>query len=233
MASDQQTSDKDAVIPELLYHVTLTVVDYHTDESGATRSIYPLGTFGSLKAAKSFAETGLEGLGYYQEDFDEFAAQSQMRDSWTHGDGIIVYARAPAGQVFVVGIDTTENTGRFPLAADGKTLVLPDGSNVLHYVMQTTINYNDDRTGSKQHTDIEGVYAHHADAQIAACKTLDAQDFADYHVRDIDGPVQDWPYGEDVFVHAVADDGRNCIVAVRTVPGAHQAHGKRSQGDED
>jgi hypothetical protein len=230
MESDKQTSYKAAVIPELLYHVTLTVVDYHTDESGATRSTYPLGTFGSLKAAKSFAETGLEGLGYQKDDFDQFSARPQMHDPWTHGDGTIVYARAPAGQVFVVGIDTTQNTERLPLAGDGKTLVLPDGSNVLHYVMQTTINYNEDRTGSKQRTDIEGVHVHRTDAQIAARRTLDAQEFTDYRERASDDPEEDWPYGEDTIIHAVADNGMNCTVSVRTVPGAHKAHKKRHRG---
>jgi hypothetical protein len=227
MEDHSNTTTQTITVPELLHHVTLTVIDYHTDESGATRSTYPLGSFGSLKAAKSFAETSLEGLGYQKDDFKEFSLWPQMHEPSIQGDGSVVYARAPAGQVFVVAIDTTLNTEQLPQAAKGDGLILPDGSSVLHYVMQTTIDYNDDRTGSRQRTDIEGVYAHRGDAQAAARKALDWHDFTDYHVRGDTGASGAWPYGEDTLVHAVGENGMNCTVAVKTVPGAHKAHQKK------
>jgi hypothetical protein len=41
----------------------------------------------------------------------------------------------------------------------------------------------------------------------------------------------EWPFGEDVVVHAVTQTGENFVVAVRTVPGAHKKHAKQPFGD--
>ena len=38
-----------------------------------------------------------------------------------------------------------------------------------------------------------------------------------------------WPFGEDVLVHAVAQTGENYTVAVRTPPEAHKAHAKHTK----
>ncbi|KNB06236.1 hypothetical protein FOXG_07013 [Fusarium oxysporum f. sp. lycopersici 4287] len=95
--------------PELLYHIFLTVIDYHIDPSGAKRSIYVLGTNATLEAAKNSAFRVLATLGYKPEDFVEYAIHSSSTEEWDHGDGVLVYAKAPAGQVFLISIQATPN----------------------------------------------------------------------------------------------------------------------------
>ncbi|KAM5350318.1 hypothetical protein ACJ41O_006823 [Fusarium nematophilum] len=211
-------------VPELLHHTTLTVIDYHEDPSGATRSVYVLGTHGTLEAAKAFATSALQGLKYEPNDFAEYAVRST--EPWKHGDGVLVFARAPAGQVFFIGINTTPNNESLPASPDG-AVVLPQGADLLHYVLQTTIDYNQDRTGSVQSMEIEGSYVHRDDALAAARRCLDPEQFVEYDVRESEEMAGQWPFGEDVVVHAVAETGQNFVVAVRTVPGAHKRHGKR------
>ncbi|KAH7126445.1 hypothetical protein B0J13DRAFT_530988 [Dactylonectria estremocensis] len=211
-------------VPELLHHTTLTVIDYHEDPSGATRSVYVLGTHSTLEASKVFATSALQGLKYEPSDFAEYTVRSA--GPWTHGDGVLVFARAPAGQVFLIGIDTTPNNEALPASPDG-AVVLPQGADLLHYVLQTTIDYNQDRTGSVQATEIEGSYVLRADAWAAARKCLDPEQFVKYDMLESDEMAGQWPFGDDVVVHAVAETGQNFVVAVRTVPGAHKKHGKK------
>ncbi|KAH6951168.1 hypothetical protein BKA56DRAFT_605981 [Ilyonectria sp. MPI-CAGE-AT-0026] len=211
-------------VPELLYHTTLAVIDYQEDPSGATRSTYVLGTHSTLEAAKAFATSSLQGLKYEPNDFSEYAVRSA--EPWKHGDGVLVFARAPAGQVFLIGIDTTPNNESLPAGPDG-TIVFPQGAGLLHYVLQTTIDYNQDRTGSVQSTEIEGTYVQRADAWAAARKCLDPEQFVEYDVCESEEMAGQWPFGEDVVTHAVAETGQNSVVAVRTVPGAHKRHGKK------
>lgn len=78
---------------------------------------------------------------------------SSSTEPWKHGDGVLVFARASAGQVFLVGIDTTPNIESLSAGPDG-VVVLPKGAELLHYVLQTTIDYNTDGTGSAQRTTI-------------------------------------------------------------------------------
>ncbi|KAH7176001.1 hypothetical protein EDB81DRAFT_30841 [Dactylonectria macrodidyma] len=158
-------------VPELLYHTVLTLIDYHEDPSGATRSVYVLGTHSALDTAKAFATSALQGLNYKPGDFAEYAVRSS--EPWEHGDGVLVFARAPAGQVFLVRIDATLNNESL-LASPAGTVVLPQGSDRLHYVLQTTIDYNLDRTGSVQSTKVQGTYAHRADAWAARSSSLSA-----------------------------------------------------------
>ena len=209
--------------PELLYHTTLTVIDYHEDPSGAKRSVYILATHANVEAAKAFAPKALNELGYEPDDFQEYAVRSSSEE-WKHGDGILVYAKAAAGQVFLVGIDTTPNNDSLLANTDG-SIILPTGTDLLHYVVQTTIDYNKDRTGSVQETEIEGSYIHRADAFAAAQQCLDPTDFAEYDTKD--EMTGEWPFGEDVVVHAVAETGQNTILRVTTVPGAHKRHSKQ------
>ncbi|TPX12999.1 uncharacterized protein E0L32_006644 [Thyridium curvatum] len=212
-------------IPDQLFHTTLTVIDYHEDPSGAKRSVYVLGTHGKLEAAKAFAKTALQDLKYEKSDFAEYAERSPF-ESWSHGDGVLVYARAPAGQVFLVGIDTAPNNESLPANLDG-TVNAPQGPKSLHYVLQTTIDYNLDRTGAAQTTEIQGAYIHRVDALKAAHKCLDPKEFAEFNVRDTPEMAGQWPYGEDVVVHAVAETGQNSFVTLTTIPGAHARHGKK------
>jgi hypothetical protein len=102
-------------------------------------------------------------------------------------------------------------------------------------VLQTKVDYNADRSGEAQATDVEGVYARRADAVAAARRCLVSADvtrgdYAQYDEREDDGKDDgDWPFGENVVVHAVAQTGENYLVAVRTVPGSHEKHSKKTK----
>jgi hypothetical protein len=158
-------------VPELLYHTVLTVIDYYQELSGPTSSVYVLGTHSTLEAAKAFATSALQGLNYEPDDFTEYAVRSS--EPWEHGDGVLVFARAPTGQEFLIEIDTTLNNESLLASPDG-TIVIPQGSDRLHYVLQTTINYNLDRTCSVPSTKIQGTYLHRAHAWAARSSSLSA-----------------------------------------------------------
>lgn len=199
--------------PELLYHTLLIVVDYHVDPSGADRSTYVLGTHATLDAAKPFAYRALRKLGYTPKDFLEYAVHTSSVE-WEYGNGVLVYAKAPAGQVFLVSVHVAPNNESLLMHTDG-SVILPRGVESLHYVVQTTVDYNIDRTDCVQETQIEGTYARRADACAAAQKCLDPADFAEYdRVEDI---AEEWPFGDDVLVHAVSSSGQNTTVAVMTI----------------
>ncbi|KAL5585839.1 hypothetical protein FOVSG1_006117 [Fusarium oxysporum f. sp. vasinfectum] len=157
-------------VPELLYHTVLTVIDYHKEPSEATRYAYVLGTHSVIEAAKAFATSALQGLNYQPEDFTEFTVRSS--EPWEHDDCLLVFARTAAGQVFLIGIDTTLNIESLLASPDG-AVVLPNGSNRLHYVLQT-IDNSLDRMGYGQSTKIQGIYVHRADAWAARSSSLSA-----------------------------------------------------------
>ncbi|GJN84169.1 hypothetical protein PLIIFM63780_007724 [Purpureocillium lilacinum] len=229
-------------VPENLFHTVLTVVDLHNDPSGGTRSYYVLGTHGTLEAAKVYSTVALQELGFHRDDFDDYAArpapgagaaasastaavveQAVTAEAWPHGEGVLLFARAPAGHEFTIRIDTTPNNESLRARAGstgsgGGALLLPDGARFLHYVLQTTVDYNVDRTGAAQTAEIEGAYVHRADAWTAAHRCLDRDDYAEYDSRGDAEFLGEWPYGEDVVVHAVADTGQNFQVAVKTPP---------------
>ncbi|KAH8904160.1 hypothetical protein BR93DRAFT_171032 [Coniochaeta sp. PMI_546] len=223
--TDQEVTSE---VPDQLYHTLLTVVDFHDDTSGYTRSTFPLGTHVSLPAAKEFAAHALEKLNYKPDDFAEYAVRTpSTAEDWKYGDGVIVYAKAPAGQEFQVRLDTTTNTENLPAGGPGETPKLPTGSAHLHYVIQTRVDYDQDRSGGLQTTEIEGVYVHRRDALEAAKQMLsgDRSEFAQYDEQKELG--EQWPFGVDVVVHAVAQTGQNYTIAVRTVPGSHKKHAKK------
>ena len=172
---------------ELLYHTVLTVVDYHIDTSGSTQYVYVLGSHGTLEAAKEFAVKALHNLGYEADEFAVYEAH-QTGVEWRHGDGVIVYAKAPAGQEFIVRLDTTPNPEGLMMRPDG-SLVLGGGLDHLHYVLQTKVDYNQDRSGANRTTDIEGCYRRREDAVHAAreCLAEDRARFAQYDERTIVG----------------------------------------------
>ncbi|CAK7206142.1 hypothetical protein SEUCBS139899_008927 [Sporothrix eucalyptigena] len=241
-----------ADIPEFLYHTTLVVYDGSRDPSNRSRSAFVLGTHTTLPAAKNFAATALQGLGYEPSDFEEYAVHNtKSSEEWTHGDGVVVYAKAYSGQEFAVGLDTTPNDQGFAAGGPDGTLHLSgisDGTNDgdqarhLHYVLQTVVDYDQFRhqdagagrngvNDSFKSTEIEGCFLHRTDA-IAAAKTClknTGYEFAQYDERNDLGYVEDWPFGEDVIVHAVSQTGENYAVAVRTIPGAHKKLSKENR----
>ncbi len=244
-------------IPELLYHAVLVVYDGQEGLEKPSRRVDVLGTFSTLPAAKAFAATGLQVLGYEPADFAEYAVQDG-KTPWAYGDGVLVYAKAFAGQEFAVGIDTTPNDQEFAAGPNGTILLsaYPDASDPaqhLHYVLQTEVDY-DQEPGSKfKTTEIEGCYLHRADAIDAAKASLKNSgiEFAQYEERKDLGTTEDvssgesggaavnnelgpsltfqWPFGEEVLVHAVSQTGENYEVSIRTIPGAHKKHAKKSQ----
>jgi hypothetical protein len=96
--------------PESLFHVKRTITDYADDKSGASRTTDILGTFTSLAAAKKAARGALAHEGYIKDDFEILELKDETsEEEWKHGDGCLVFAKAPRGQEFDVRIDTKPN----------------------------------------------------------------------------------------------------------------------------
>ena len=96
-------------------------------------------------------------------------------------------------------------------------------------VLQTRVDYNKDRAGKAQDTEIIGTYPTRAAAFAAARKALLDDDiskdwYAKYEDRIDDMDLSEWPYGEEVIVHALTEHGENFIVAVKAQPHSHRNH---------
>jgi hypothetical protein len=231
---DSTNKPSSQVIPEVLYHTILTVIDYPHDGSGASRTVFVLETHGTLEAAKSYAVQSLEKLNFKSDDFQKYHVRGRDEGvpdkAWTCGDGVLVFARSLDGQEFHVAIDTTPNNESLGANAQNGEMILPEGAKFLHYVVQTTINYHVDRSGGLQRTEIQGVYLRRADAWIAAHKCLDPKEYVEYDSRGDADFVKQWPFGENVAVHAASDMGENFLIAVNTPPQHKQdikKHGRR------
>ena len=117
--------------------------------------------------------------------------------------------------------------------ASSPTLYIKLKANKSPTVIQTTINYNNDRIGGIQSTEVEGTYPSRSAAYTAAASVLlDSEvtksSFAEYDQKeDFKG---EWPYGDETFVHAVAETGENFLVAVKAQPHSHQHHRCKHHG---
>jgi hypothetical protein len=212
MATQEDTGST----PELLYHTLLIVVDYHDDTSGYTRSTHPLGTHTSPTAAENFAYKALQELGYKPTDFEAYDVLTpSTTTTWPHGDSLI-YAKTPSGREFLIKLDTTKNNPRLPAGPDN-TPILPAGAQ-LYYIIQTEIEYHQDKPAGLETTEIQNVYLHRKDAIQAAKNELarDRAEFSQYDEQGDEGEGE-WPFGDDVVVHGVAQTGECYTVAVRTV----------------
>lgn len=210
------TQEGTASTPDLLYHTLLIVVDYHDDTSGYTRSTHPLGTHTSPSAAETFASNALQELGYQPADFETYSVlTASTTTTWPHGDSLI-YTQTPSGREFLIKLDTTKNNPRLPAGPDD-TPSLPAGAE-LYYVIQTRIEYHQDRPAGLETTEIQNVYLHRKDAMQAAKNELagDRAEFSQYDEQAEEGEGE-WPFGGDAVVHAVAQTGECYTVAVRTV----------------
>jgi len=117
----------ESAAPEFLYHIKRTITDFHEDKSGATRTTDILGTFTDLKAAKAAAYSALASEGYIKDDFELYEENTSNPEAWKHGDGVLAFAKAPAGQEFDVRLDTKPNVLKLKGNASGEV----DG--FLHY----------------------------------------------------------------------------------------------------
>ncbi|KAK8142571.1 hypothetical protein G3M48_008552 [Beauveria asiatica] len=203
--------------PEQLYHTVLTVIDYHEDSSGATRSVYVLGTHCTLDAATTYALQSLEKLSFTPREFQDYEVRLTDGGRWKHGDDVLVFACAPSGQVFLVGIETTPNDNLLAGRCDGE-IVLPKGARTLYYVLHTTADYTVGCLGSAQITRVIGSYGYRAEAQAAARKCLDPQQFFEYSIKEDEATMEQWPFDQDVIIFALTDTGQAHYVAVKTLP---------------
>ena len=230
-------------IPEELYHTTLTVVDphnVHPDPTGAPvrHSTYPLATYATREAADQFASKALRELKYETSDFevyqDKTTAASPEAEEWAHGGNTIVYAKTAGGQEFYIQVEGRTNKEHIAIATDGSGQIqYPTGCEHLSYVFVTESDYRDESVK----TSLEGCFYHRPSAVAAAKDALLGEgrvkknQLAQYDERKtLDGSeAQDWPFGEDVVVHAVGSKGENFTVAIKTVPGAHRHHAKKTE----
>lgn len=216
MALDESATPD--LVPDLLYHTCLTVIDPGTDKP----QVYVLSSHSTIEAAKKSAVEAIPKLGFDKDEFEVYQEQIHATENWEHGGGVVVYAKTPAGQDFLVGTDTKANAESLEVNADG-TLALPHGIDHLHYVLQTTIDY---KGRPAVFTEIQGAYTKRSDALEAAKKCLlsddvTVADYAQYDQRDLLKPPEDWPFGEDVLVHAVANTGENFLISLTTPPKAY------------
>ncbi|KAF1952587.1 hypothetical protein CC80DRAFT_495356 [Byssothecium circinans] len=166
-------------------------------------------TFTDLRAAKAEAKSLPSKEGYDIDLFIQYDVKDDAPD-WKYGDGVIVYAKGPSGEVFKVEIDTVPNSLGLEADASGKI------QEPLFHVLQTIIDYNDDRSGSERYSIVEGTYATRERAHGQALRVLlDAdtakKDFVEYDEY-ADG--SEGPFGADVIVHAVKEGGQNVLVSV-------------------
>lgn len=209
---------KSVAVPEQLFHTILAVNNHHKLPGSASHEVYVLESHGSLEVAKSHAtDQCLRKLGLESQDFTVYAIQPTELmeiESWPYGDGVLVFGRASTGSEFRISISTTPNQESLTMASDG-TLLLPDGLKHLHYVLQTNIDYNVDRCGCTLATEIVGAYVHRQHAWAAAQTALERDQFAEYDERDNQDFAGQWPFGEDVAIHAISETGQNYYVSVQ------------------
>lgn len=194
---------------ENFYHIMGTMIDYHRDPTGALQNRRICGTYTDLNSAKAAASHALLDQGYEEAWFTNFDVKTRQQD-WAHGDGTIVYARAPAGEVFTVTIQTAPNS--FAFAGDAENKVTGE----LYHVLQTTIHYDKDRSGAVQDAEILGSFETYPAAKQMALTCLLDEDVTKESFAEYDENVgqDDWPFDSDVMVHAVGETGENVVIAV-------------------
>lgn len=198
---------------ETLYTIKTTLKDFHRNPSGALQQVQIAGTYTSLAQAKQAAETALYKLGYSEEDLPTYDIKTAANaESWSYGDGVLVHAVAPSKEEFLVEIETCPNV--LKIHSDSESGKVSDK---LSYVLQTTIHYDIDASGAKRETTIGGIYTSRPAAVKAAKKTLLEEDVVtqkSYAEWDEFSGQKDWSFGENVVVHAVAENGQNYEVSV-------------------
>jgi hypothetical protein len=206
---------------EYLYHALREILVYYKDKSCATHIKDVLGTYVSLPAAKAAALTAIEASGYERDDFEIYEEKPRSGENWTHGDGVLLYAKGLSGAEFYIRIDIKQNVGKFKGNAQGRV------DDKLYYVIQIKIDCNNDRVGRIQTTEVGGTYLHRQETRDSALTALiDGEGitkewYEEYDEIDEADPGE-WPYGEDCMVHAVSSNGENFLVLVKTQPSLHK-----------
>lgn len=200
---------------ETLYTIKTTLTDLHHDPSGALQQVQIAGTYTDLPLAKEAAKTSLYTLGYSTEDLPTYSIKDPSSAStWPHAENTLVHALAPSGEQFTVQIETSPNNLNSNININPSTSKITDK---LSYVLQTTIQYDIDASGAKRDTTIEGIFASRPAAIKAAKKTLLEDGVVtqkSYVEWDEYSGQGDWSWGENVYVHAVAENGQNFEVSV-------------------
>lgn len=119
---------ENSIWPESLYHIKRTITDLAEDPSGATQTTDILGTYTELPAAKKAASSALASEGYIADDFETLEVKNDVGEGkWKHDSDVLVYAKAPRGQVFEVRLDVKKNAEKFIGNEEDKV------ENFLHY----------------------------------------------------------------------------------------------------
>ena len=164
--------------------------------------------FTDLKAAKEKAKRVLIDEGYEKDFFPLYVINDGSSD-WKHGDGVIIYAEGPSRELFKVEIETVPNREELEPDETGRI------GRPLHHILQTMIHYDEDRSGSRRDSVVEGTYIDRNAARNRALEVLldgnTKEDFAEY---DEYSNEEDSPFGPDVVVHAIKDNGENILVSI-------------------
>jgi hypothetical protein len=195
---------------QYLYVVKRSYTDLKTPAEISYKVSLPA-TFTDLKAAKAAARRILVEEGYEPSFFSVYEVKKEGDETWGHGDGVIVYAEGEGHEVFKVEIETVPNTCHLEGDENGHV------NRPLHHILQTTIHYIEDSSGSKRDSNIEGTYTEKDSARAEALEILldedvAKDDFVEYNVYADEEAEK--PFGEEVLVHAVKDTGENFLISV-------------------
>ncbi|KAJ9664775.1 hypothetical protein H2198_000121 [Neophaeococcomyces mojaviensis] len=200
----------------LLFHVLLTTSHFAHDPNNQVEKVRIVGSYDSLKHAKTAAHRCLFEAGYQREWFEQYEVDPQYfeKNDVAQRDGLEVLATATNGATFRVRIVTSPNVGKFTSPFDDGRI--PDA---LYHVLQTHVSYKEDESGEVRDTDVKATFATYNEARSYASRVLLSPEkdvtrdsFAEY---DEAGPGErDCGYGENVIVHAVGDNGQNYLISV-------------------
>ncbi|KAH8733238.1 hypothetical protein GQ44DRAFT_766291 [Phaeosphaeriaceae sp. PMI808] len=193
---------------ENLYVILRTIVDLK-GPAEPTFSIALPAAFTNLKAAKDLAKNLLVGEGYEPDFFRRYEVNDGSKE-WKHGDGVIVYGEGSSDDILKVEIQTVPDTIGLEIDSTGRVKAH------LFHVLTTIIDYNNDRSGSQRYSIVEGSHTRNELAKKHALRVLldgsvAKEDFVEYdeYSGDVEGP-----FGANVIVHAVKENGQNILVSV-------------------
>lgn len=202
-------SQPTAPVEDNIYVVKRTYVDLKDPAEPAFHVALPA-TFSDLSSAKTFAKQVLRSEGYDTEFFRVYDVNDGT-SAWKHDNGIIVFGEGPNGEEFQVAIDTVYNATQLDSEVKGGRVPKP-----LWHVLQTKIDYDNDRSGAKRESVVEATYASKEAAMSTAYRVLIDGDVSKKSFVEYDeykGPGEG-PFGAEVLVHAVEEGGQNLLVSV-------------------